>query len=247
MKRPIALLSALACGGLCWGQSGLVPGAAPRDSAVAGPEAIATKADVSYCFARVRGLNPERLPPAYLVLQLHLKVSYRNAGTRPLILPLERERAIFTSLKPGNMIRFREHPSLFDPSHKTMKHLPPDVGPDSPLDPKNDIFTVIPANGEMSPLLLEEVTLPVDRKGEFRHYPDLRGRRLYLKLRFVHRELDDALKADLSDRWSRFGVPWTGTLTTNTIVIDVPAAPQAAPCVDIPKPDRPVVGIPHDK
>jgi hypothetical protein len=31
-------------------------------------------ADVVYCFARVRGLEPERLPPAYLVLQLRVAI-----------------------------------------------------------------------------------------------------------------------------------------------------------------------------
>jgi hypothetical protein len=121
-----------------------------------------------------------------------------------------------------------------------MKRLPDDVSPESPITPKNDVFTVIPAGGEMAPLLLEEITLPVDRTPLFRKYPDLRGRKVYLKLQFAHQKLSSALDADLSDRWSRFGVPWTGTLTTNAILIDVPAAPKAGPCVDIQTPAHPV-------
>jgi hypothetical protein len=127
-----------------------------------------------------------------------------------------------------------------------MKDLPADVSPDSPVSPKNDVFAVIPAGGEMTPPLLEEIEMPVSRKGLFRQYPDLRGHRVYVKLRFVHRELSAALAADLSDRWSRFGVPWTGTLTTNTMLIDVPAAPEAAPCKDIQTPAHPVVGLDND-
>ncbi len=96
------------------------------------------------------------------------------------------------------------------------------------------------------PPLLEEITLPVTRKGFFRAYPDLRGRRVYVKLRYVHRELAAAIEAKLSDRWSRFGVPWTGTLSTNTILVDVPATPQAAPCKDDYTP-HPVVGAADGK
>lgn len=194
----------------------------------AGPEAAATNADVNYCYARVRGLDPGRLPPAYLVVQLRVLVSYRNSGTKPLILPLERERTIYTSLKQGAMNKFPS--SLLDPSYKVMQHLPADVSPDNPVDPKNDVFGVIPAGGEMP--LIEEITLPVNRKALFRNYPDLRGHKVYIRFQFAHRGLSPALTADLSDRWSRFGVPWTGTLTTNTFTIDVPADPQAAPCRD---------------
>jgi hypothetical protein len=56
----------------------------------------------------------------------------------------------------------------------------------------------------------------VNRKSLFGKDTDLRGRRVYLRLKFVYRELSAALKADLSDRWARFDGPWTGTLMTNT-------------------------------
>jgi hypothetical protein len=234
----VASVSLLVCVGLCFGQD-----ATRRNLGTASPAAIATKADVNYCFARVRGLEPDRLPPAYLVLRLRVVVSYRNGGTRPMILPLERERTIYTALKPGEMRVFKEGLGLFDPVVQVMKELPASVSRESPVSPKNDVFAVIPAGGEMAPPLLEEITIPVNRKAPFRQYPDLRGKRVYVKLRFVHQELSATLKADLSDRWSRFGVPWTGTLTTNTIQIDVPANPQAAPCVDSQKPAHPVVAI----
>jgi hypothetical protein len=234
-KFTIARVSALICAAFGFGQA-----AAVRDSAIAGPTGVATKADVSFCFARVRGLDPERLPPAYLALRLRVTVSYQNAGTRPVILPLERKRTIFIALEPGQMRVFKE--GLFDPSLKVMTTLPNGVSQDSPVSPKNDAFAVIPPGGEMTPPLVEEVMMPVSSKGVFRRSPDLRGHRVYLKLRFEHRELSAALRADLSDRWSRFGVPWTGTLTTNTILIDVPPAPEAEPCKDSYVPAHPVVG-----
>jgi hypothetical protein len=234
MKFAIARLSALICVNLCFAQAATLQ--------ITSPTAIATNADVEYCFAQVRGLNPERLPPAYLVLRLRVTVLYINNAARPMILPLERARTIYTALEPGQMSVFKDSLGLFDPTVKVMKDLPGNVSPDSPITPKNDVFAVIPAGGEMTPPLLEEIILPVNRKGVLRKYPDLRGRRVYIKLRFVHRMLTAALEANLSDRWSRFGVPWTGTLTTNTILIDVPAAPQATPCQDLYIPAHPVVG-----
>lgn len=238
IKFSTARISALICAALCFGP-GFGQAATARAPKTASPMAIATAANVGYCFARVRGLDPERLPPAYLVLRLRVTVSYRNANARPVILPMEHERIIYTALNPGKMNVFKQGLGLFDPDLKTMDHLPPDVSPDSPVTPKNDFFAVIPAGGEMTPPLLEELTLPVSRKGVFRKYPDLRGHRVYIKLRFVHRELAAPLEADLSDRWSRFGVPWTGSLTTNTILVDVPSAPQAEPCKDLYTPAHP--------
>jgi hypothetical protein len=216
--------------------------AAIRGSNVVSPTAVATAANVNFCFDRVRGLVPDRLPPAYLVLRLRVRVSYLNEGTRPVILPLERTRTIYTALTPGKMSVFKEGLGLFDSDLKIMDRLPPDVSADNPIDPKNDFFAVIPAGGELTPPLVEEITLPVSRQGMFRKYPDLRGHRVYVKLQFAHRELAAALAANLSDRWSRFGVPWNGTLTTNTILIDVPAAPEAEPCKDDYKPAHPAVG-----
>lgn len=230
-KFASARLGALVCGGLCFGQA-----ETPRGSEVPGPTAVATNADVSYCFARRRGLDPSNQPPAYLVLQLTATIAYRNTGPRPLILPLEHQRTLFTGFKPDDMKVFKEGIALFTPAVKVMKRLPGDVGPDSPVDPKNDVFTVIPAGGEMTPPLLEEITLPVDKTGGFRQSPDLRGHRVYVKLRLLHQDLAASLKADLSDRWSRFGVPWTGVVSTQLIQIDVPASPQASPCKDVDKP-----------
>ena len=74
--------------------------------------------------------------------------------------------------------------------------------------------------------------MPVNHKTLFRHYPDLRGHRLYLRIQLAHDALDPAFEAILSDRWGKFGVPWTGTLLTNTFVIDVPQSPQGRPCTD---------------
>jgi len=241
-NSALARASVLICTSIWFGQAATI-----RDEPVPGPLAIATKAEVNYCFARVRGLDPERLPPAYLVLQLFVTVSYRNSGTRPLILPLEHERTVYTALKQGEMKAFKEGLGLSDPVPKPLEALPPDVSPNSPVDPKNDFFVVIPAGGEMTPPLVEEITLPVNRKGVLRNYPDLRGRSVYVKLRYMHRKIDATLQAHLSDQWSRFGVPWTGTLTTNTILIEVPASPQAAPCKDKYTPAHQVVAADDKK
>jgi hypothetical protein len=208
---------------------GFACGGTLADSPARGPEVTARIAQTKYCFARLRGLDPGHLPPAYLVLQLRIRVSYSNSGTRPLILPLGRDRTIYAALQPGTMSIFHELASLLDPVNKPLKDLPADISPDR----KNDLFAVIPARGEMTPPLLEGVTLPVNRKVGFRTYPDLRGHTVYLRLKFEHQQLSAALEAALSDRWARFGIPWTGTLMTNTVAIDVPQnVPHALPCSD---------------
>jgi hypothetical protein len=231
------------CSGLGWGAAG-----AARDSGIASPTAVATRAEVSYCFARVRGLDPDRLPPAYLALQLRVAVSYSNAAARPLILLLPHLRTIYGGFKPGDTGAFKEGPGLFAPVLKPMEHLPSDVSLDNPIDPKNDAFTIIPAGGEVALPLWEELTLPVSPQGLFKRRPDLRGRKVYVTLQFKHQELRPALQAYLSDRWARFGIPWTGTLTTNAISIDVPADPRAdGACKDIYSPAHQAVGLDHMK
>lgn len=85
MKFMIAHAAVLSCMGVCLGQ----------------PAAVATNAEESYCFARVRGLDPGRQPTSYISLQLRVRVVYRNAGTRPLILPLESER----TSTPGSSLK----------------------------------------------------------------------------------------------------------------------------------------------
>jgi hypothetical protein len=214
------------------GQSATLP-----NPSVAGPTAVAKITEAGVCFARIRKVEVERLPPSYLMLQLKLRVSYRNPGTRPLIMPLGHERTIYTALKPGVMNVFHDLPGFVDfapaITTKMLKDLPPEVSPDNPVNPKNDVFAVIPANGEIALPELEEITMPVNHKTLFRHDPDLRGHRLYLRLQLAQQGLDPALETDLSDRWTRFGVPWTGSLLTNVVTIDVPQQfPQAKPCIE---------------
>jgi hypothetical protein len=63
----------------------------------------------------------------------------------------------------------------------------------------------------------------------------MRGKKLFLRLQLKQQELLSTLETDLSDRWTRFGVPWTGNVMTNVVTIDVPRQlPQASPCVDGP-------------
>jgi hypothetical protein len=54
-------------------------------------------------------------------------------------------------------------------------------------------------------------------------------------LQFMQQELSPTLEGDLSDRWTCFGVVWTGSILTNVVTIDVPQQPPPAkPCIDGP-------------
>jgi hypothetical protein len=229
---PTLSFGAIVCLSFCSLQAASLP-----DSQRVGLTGAARIAEAKFCFAHNRLFSPERQPPSYLVLRLRIQLAYRNTGTRPLIIPLEHERTVYTALKPGVMDIFRELPGMegLTPTLKVMKELPYKVSPDNPSDPKNDFFVVIPAHGDYVPPQFEEITLPVNHKMVFRHDPDLRGKKLYLRLQLKQQELTPELETDLSDRWVRFGVPWTGKVMTNVVTIDVPRQlPDAKPCVDGP-------------
>jgi hypothetical protein len=190
---------------------------------IPGPSAVAAIADANYCFARVRHIEVDRNPPSYLVLELHVKVAYLNPGPRPLIIPTEHERAVYTALKPGVMTVFNE-PAVLEP---TM------VNPADPFSTKNAFFALVPAGGDLISPTMEDIVIPVNHKPLIRHDPDLRGKKLYLRLSLLQQELAPGLEAEISDKWTKVGVPWTGELLTNVMTIDVPQQPQpSGPCTD---------------
>jgi hypothetical protein len=205
------------------------------------PEATVKIVEANYCFDRFHALEVERLPVPPLVLQLKVQVSYHDAGNRPLILPLTHDVNVYTALKPG-LMKIVPNASSSSPKLKVMEHLPPDVSPQSPVTPANDAFTIIPAGGEMNPPLVEDLTIPVYKKS-IRQKIDLRGRKLYVRLQFDHQPLSPQLESAMSDRWTRFGEPWTGRLRSNTLLLDIPALPVAKECVDVKDAHYPHQGL----
>jgi hypothetical protein len=199
---------------------------------VSGPTATAKVIEANYCFAELHGLLPERLPAPALVLKVRLQIAYHDGGGRPLILPLNHESTVWMSKTPGVMKILHQPVGLMDPAVKPMMRLPADVNPDNPVNPKNDVFGLIPAGGDLVAPLEEDVILQI-YKTSLRERVDLRGKRVYVKLQFDHQPLSGNLEAQLSDRWSRFGVPWTGALRTNTLIFDIPTRPNAHKCPDL--------------
>src|SRR5579863_1869362 len=92
---------------LCAAQAASLP-----ESRNIGLSAAARITEANYCFARTRRLTPERQPPSYLVLRLRIQVAYLNGGARPLIIPIEHDRTVYTALKPGVMTMFHELANL---------------------------------------------------------------------------------------------------------------------------------------
>jgi len=217
------LAGVLVCAGLC------VAGDGARFQVTA-PEATATVSEANYCFVKKRGILSEQMPVPTLTLQLKVRVAFTNQVVRPLILPIDHDRTVFLAMTPGVMKPMKKPVNLLEPKINVMARLPADVNPDNPTDPVNDEFVIVRAHGS-TPLYEEEIDLPVYKKNPH-DTTDLRGKRIYFKLQVEHQAMTPGLAAGLSDRWARFGVPWTGTLRTNMFVVDVPAAPQAPECVD---------------
>lgn len=201
------------------------------------PTAVARIAGGEYCFAHDRRIDVEREPPSWLALRVRIQVAYHNPGARPLIVPIEHDRTVYTALQAGVMSIYHEPITIddFNPSLKPMIELPPTVNRDNPIDPKNDSFVIIPARGDLVSSQVEEITLPVNHKALFRHYADLRGKKLYIRLQLNQQDMNPSLLTDLSDRWNRFGVPWTGDVMTNVMTVQVPRNPSpSGVCIDSP-------------
>ncbi len=212
-------------------------GASLRDNTAAAPTAVARIAGGDYCFARIHRFNPERQPPDWIEMKLRIQVAYHNAGARPLIIPTEHERVVYTTLKPGVMNVYKEMPSIetLNPAIKAMTALPPKVSLDNPVDPKNDAFVVVPARGDLVSSTFEDIAFPVNHKLVFRHDPDLRGKKLYIRLVLSLQEMNPSLVSELADRWNKFGVLWTGSVMTNVMTIEVPRNPApSGVCSDGP-------------
>lgn len=208
----------------------------PNNSPVS-PTAVARIAGGEYCFAHDRRIDVEREPPSWLALRLRIQVAYHNPGGRPLIIPIEHDRTVYTALQAGVMTVYREPITIddFNPSLKPMIELPPTVSRDNPVNPRNDSFVIVPARGDLVSSEVEEVVFPVNHKTLFRHYPDLRGKKLYIRLQLDQQDMNPSLLTELSDRWSRFGVPWTGNVMTNVMTVQVPHNPApSGVCVSAP-------------
>ena len=203
--------------------------------ATSNPIATAKVLQANYCFAEIHGILPERLPIPPLVLRVRVQVAYHDSGPRPLILPLGHELTVWMSQTPGVMKILHQPGNINDGSVKPMAYLPADVSPENPMEPKNDVFAVIPAGGDLISPWEEELTVQIYNQS-IRKRVDLRGHRIYLKLQLDHQPMAQNLEAQLSDRWNKFGVPWTGVLRTNTLTFDVPSAPEAAKCTDTGSP-----------
>ena len=216
---------------------GAATGATLPDNRSVAPTAVARISGGEYCFAHDRRVDVEREPPSWLALRVRIQVAYHNPGARPIIIPIEHDRTVYTALQTGVMNVYREPITIddFNPSLKPMIELPPTVSRDNPVSPKNDEFAVLPAGGNFVSSQIEEVTFPVNHKTLFRHYPDLRGKKLYIRLQLNQQEMNPSLLTDLSDRWNKFGVPWTGEVMTNVMTVQVPRNPAASSvCIDSP-------------
>lgn len=209
-------------------------GASLPDNRVVAPTAVARIVSGDYCFVHSRRIEVERQAPSWLVLKLRVQVAYRNPGLRPLILPIGHERIVYTAFRPGVMNIFKELPTIesLNPTLKAMEALPPTVSPDSPVDPKNDSFAVIPANGNYIASKYEDLYFPVNHKTLWRHDPDLRGKKLYLRVQLNQQDMNPSLVTELSDRWVKFGVPWTGSVMTNIMTVNIPQNPAPSGVCD---------------
>ena len=182
--------------------------------------------EAKYCLGNPGPIATEYQPPDAVTLRLRVRVSYRNAGLVPLIIPIYHElSAVVISRTPASrrnqpVIRFKRRQEPID-------ELPEEVSPDNPFNP---LFKVIPPGGVLDKYFSESVVLRVHNPSSEDPQSELLGRKIYLRLELAHLGLSQRLRNEVAAKWLRYGYLWTGKIRSRPIEIEIPASPQIADC-----------------
>jgi hypothetical protein len=191
----------------------------------------ATIEQAKFCLGNPGSLLVDRLSEDAVALRLRVWLSYRNVGSKSLILPTYHElSALIVSVGRLPLAGESGQNQLvthFKRRQKPTDELPKDVSADSPFNP---LFKVVPPNEELNKYFSESVVLPVHNSVASDLRSDLLGRKIYIQLELTHMGLSRRLESKLAARWERYGRLWRGRVRSNPIEIDVPKSPQIVDC-----------------
>ncbi len=206
------------------------------ESKTSGPEPTVeiTAFKQYYCLGRPGGDGvPERLPPDAITLRLRIRLSYRNVGSRPLILPLLKGLTALV-ISPTRAGATRRQSERVVPYFGRM--IPEDLSQEGDQPTLNHNFEVIPPGGVFERRFSREtdfdeyVILDVrNPAGKFQR-DDLRGKKIFLQLELNHLRFPKSQADELAVRWERYGYLWTGTVRSNPVEINIPRSPEFADC-----------------
>jgi hypothetical protein len=202
----------------------------------AGPVATATILNSRYCLGtpspnvpmvrRNGRLEPiELFPPDAITLRLQLSVGYRNTGTVPWILPVASQAVVLAGTDPAALAEVPQ-PIL------TQGPAPSEKLPDGSEEmPSRSLFPAIPPGESLSVTNpLETVLLHIFRPS-IKSEPDLRGKKIYVRLEFFSSRWTPRLLSRLAKKWKNYGTLWTESVRTEPIEINVPRTPEIADCL----------------
>ena len=202
----------------------------------AGPVAAASILSSRYCLGppspnlpmvrRNGRLEPiELYPPDSITLRLRMNVTYRNTASVPWILPVASQTVVLAGTEPDSLV---EVPQPFlTPSPAASDKLP-DANEDAPA---RALFPSIAPGQSLSVANpLESVLLHIYTPS-IRSEPDLRGKKIYVRLELLSSRWTPRLLARLAKKWKNYGNLWTESVRTEPLEIEIPRAPEIADCL----------------
>jgi hypothetical protein len=187
-----------------------------------------------YCLGQPGGDGVfEQQPSDAITLRLRVRLSYRNVGSSPLILPLLKGlTAVIISPTLGDANQRRSQ--IVVPYFGRMT--PEEISQEGNEPTLNHNFEIILPGGVFKRRF--------EREGDFDEYVildiynpaakfqkvDLRGRKLFVQLELNHLRFPQSQADELTNRWQAYGYLWTGKVKSSPMEIDVPRSPKFADC-----------------
>jgi hypothetical protein len=207
-----------------------------QQSDAAGPVATATILNSRYCLGtpspnlpmvrRNGRLEPiELYPPDSITLRLQMSVAYRNPASTPWIFPVASQTVVLMGTALDSLL---EAPQPFLTPSPAASDTLPDRNEDAPAR------ALFPA---LAPRELMNVANPLESiflhiyTPSIRTEPDLRGKKIYVRLELLSSRWTPRLLARLAKKWKSYGNLWTDSVRTEPIEIEIPRTPEISDCL----------------
>lgn len=167
----------------------------------------------------------ELYPPDAVTLRLQMSVAIRNAATETWIVPVPNQTVVLAGTDPGAL---REIPQPFLTQTPAASDRLPDGNEEAPA---RSLFPTLGPGESLSvgnPLgtMLIRVFTP-----SIRSEPDLRGKKMYVRLELFSSQWTPRLLGRLAKKWKNYGVLWTEGVRSEQVEIDVPRMPEISDCL----------------